>query len=59
MPDSTSHDDGSSAAQEESQRDTIADRRKRLAQMIGGLLARKWLCQSPVAEKDGSPHGRS
>ena len=59
MSDSTSHDNGSSTERENSPRDTIADRRKRLAQMIGRLLARTWLSQSPVAEKDGLPHGRS
>ena len=53
MADSKSHDDGSAAEQEESQCDTIADRRKRLAEMIGRLLAQAWLYESSVSEGDG------
>ena len=57
MHDSTSHIDGRPDQQKTSERDKTTDRRDRLAQMIGRLLAHTWLCQSTVAEEHGSPHG--
>lgn len=57
MPDFKLCDDGSSAEQDKSPSDTIAARRKRLAQMIGRLLARTWLSQRRAAETKSQTRG--
>jgi hypothetical protein len=49
--------DSPSAAQNECPDNTIASRRKRLAEMIGRLLARTWLNQRQVSETKNPPHG--
>lgn len=55
MSDSVSYDNGSSVEQQGLSRDTISERRERLAQMIGCLLARTWILESSVSEKENNP----
>ena len=57
MSDCDSRADGSSATQNECPGKTIASRRKRLAEMIGRLLARTWLDRRHAAETNDPPSG--